>query len=208
MSQTAYNFVGGIILLPLFFMEVFEGVPLVRTFTEWIATDDGGQIATVNLIFNALPGIILFVLLGPSARLLARVWPETLEERVRWDGRGGDVVALVAVCAGEALDGLVGGIGSAAGENDRCLVATQQAGNLATGLVHRRFGPLPVGVSAGRVAEMLVDIGQHRLGHLRVAGSGGVVVQVNRVHYSTPTGCQRLVYYNRIPDGWYHSNRL
>jgi phosphate:Na+ symporter len=81
MYQTAYNFIGAIILLPLFYVEVFEGVPLVRTFTEWIAADDGGQIATVNLIFNALPGVFLFVLLGVSARLLARVWPETLEEQ-------------------------------------------------------------------------------------------------------------------------------
>ncbi len=81
MYQTAYNFIGAIILLPVFFVEVYEGVPLVRAFTEWITADDGGQIATVNLIFNALPGVFLFVLLGVSARLLARVWPETLEEQ-------------------------------------------------------------------------------------------------------------------------------
>ncbi len=81
MYQTAYNFVGAIILLPVFYLEVFEGYPLVRAFTEWVSVDDGVQIATVNLIFNALPGVFLFVLLGASARLLARLWPETLEEQ-------------------------------------------------------------------------------------------------------------------------------
>ena len=81
MYQTAYNFVGAIILLPLFYVEVYQGVPLLRALIERITADDGGQIATVNLIFNALPGVVLFVLLGVSARLLARVWPETLEEQ-------------------------------------------------------------------------------------------------------------------------------
>ncbi|MEE8350850.1 MAG: Na/Pi symporter, partial [Rhodospirillales bacterium] len=81
MYQTAYNFAGAIILIPVFYLEVYKSYPLVQAFTEWAAAGAGGQIATVNLIFNALPGVVLFVILGLSARLLARFWPETLEEQ-------------------------------------------------------------------------------------------------------------------------------
>jgi len=81
MYQTAYNFAGAIILVPLFYLEIRRGYPLIKTFAEWITTNEGGQIATVNLLFNSLPGVVLFVLIGPSAKLLESVWPETLEEQ-------------------------------------------------------------------------------------------------------------------------------
>ena len=81
MYQTAYNFVGAIILIPAFYLEILGGVPLIKALTEWITTDDGGQIATVNLLFNALPGVALFVVLGPCAKLLERFWPETAIEQ-------------------------------------------------------------------------------------------------------------------------------
>ena len=81
MYQTAYNFAGAIILVPLFYLEIRGDYPLIKTFAEWITTNEGGQIATVNLLFNSLPGVVLFVLIGPSAKLLESVWPETLEEQ-------------------------------------------------------------------------------------------------------------------------------
>ncbi len=81
MYQTVYNFAGAIILIPAFYLEILGDVSLIKALTEWITTDEGGQIATVNLLFNALPGIVLFLVLGPSARLLERFWPETLEEQ-------------------------------------------------------------------------------------------------------------------------------
>ena len=81
MYQTAYNFVGAIILIPAFYLEIHRDVPLIKALTEWITTSDGGQIATVNLLFNALPGVALFLTLGPSVKLLKRFWPETPEEQ-------------------------------------------------------------------------------------------------------------------------------
>jgi phosphate:Na+ symporter len=81
MYQTAYNFVGAIILLPLFYLEIHGGYPLVKSIAQWVTTSDGGQIATVNILFNFLPGVVLFGLIGPTARLYDRLWPETLEEQ-------------------------------------------------------------------------------------------------------------------------------
>jgi hypothetical protein len=43
MYQTAYNFVGAIILVPLFYLEVLGGVPLIRAISEWITTDHDGS---------------------------------------------------------------------------------------------------------------------------------------------------------------------
>lgn len=81
MYQTAYNIIGAIILVPAFYLEIYGNVPLIKTFAEGITKSGGGQIATVNLIFNALPGIALFVVLRPCANLLERLWPESLEEQ-------------------------------------------------------------------------------------------------------------------------------
>ena len=81
MYQTAYNFVGAIILVPLFYLEIHGGYPLIKAIAEWITTSGGGQIATVNLLFNSLPSVVMFVLIGPTASLYERLWPETLEEQ-------------------------------------------------------------------------------------------------------------------------------
>lgn len=81
MYQTGYNFAGAIVLVPAFYLEIYGGVPLIKALTEAITQDGAMQIAVVNLLFNAFPGVVLLVLLGPSARVLERFWPETLEEQ-------------------------------------------------------------------------------------------------------------------------------
>lgn len=79
--QTSINFLGGAILVPLFYLEVFGGVPLVRSATEAIAQTAGAQIAIVFLVFNIVPGIVLLLFLGPTRTLLERIWPETPVEK-------------------------------------------------------------------------------------------------------------------------------
>ena len=80
-----------------------------------------------------------------------------------------------------ADDGVVVGFGPAAGENDALGVGSQKVRGLTARLFNGRAGPLPKDMTARRVAEMFAQIGDHRLGHTRVDGSGGVVIQVNRV---------------------------
>ena len=82
MYQTAYNFVGAILLVPAFYLELYGEVPLVKALTEAITSNAGGQIAIVNLLFNAIPGVILLLTLSPSVRLLQKLWPETLDEQM------------------------------------------------------------------------------------------------------------------------------
>ncbi len=82
MFQTGYNFVGTIILVPLFYLEVEGDVPLVMAFIRSIAGSDGGQVAAATLISDFVPGVVLFISRNPIARLLARIWPETLVEQI------------------------------------------------------------------------------------------------------------------------------
>jgi phosphate:Na+ symporter len=46
-----------------------------------VSQNGGTQIALVKLIFNAVPGVILLILIRPSIGMLERFWPETPEEQ-------------------------------------------------------------------------------------------------------------------------------
>ena len=81
MFQTAYNFIGALIVIPAFIAEIVWGVPLVKALALKAGPNPANQIAVVNIIFNLLPGLILLALYSPSARILAYFWPESPEEQ-------------------------------------------------------------------------------------------------------------------------------
>src|SRR5581483_10793749 len=95
-----------------------------------------------------------------------------------------DVVARHAVSPGELrrpLDRQVVGLGRARGENDLARVGADQPGNVAPRRLDRRQRIPAVDVAlAVRVAEMLGEIGQHRLEHARVERGRGLVVEIDR----------------------------
>ena len=99
-----------------------------------------------------------------------------------FDRRGDDVVATVTVGFRNSLDGVVVGLGAAAGEDEIVFRATEHTGNLLAGAVDSLTSGETEGVAAGGVAEEPVHVGQHGLGDGGVDGSGGVVVQVDAVH--------------------------
>ena len=82
MFQVAYNNVGALILVPLFYVELYLNVPLVKAFAQMITTNTGSQIAIIFLVFNALPGIVLYFFIAPIAKLYERLWPESIEETI------------------------------------------------------------------------------------------------------------------------------
>ena len=94
--------------------------------------------------------------------------------------RGDDVVALLAVHFGDALDGEVVALGGAGGEDHFLGGRADQLGDaLARGL-HAFFGGPAEGViAAGGIAELLHEVGQHFFQHPRVHGGGGVVIHVD-----------------------------
>lgn len=75
--KIGYGFVGVFLLLPLFYLEVYAGIPSVMAAVEALTSDSGMQIAVANLIFNAVPGVLLFLLRNPVVGLLQRISPRT-----------------------------------------------------------------------------------------------------------------------------------
>jgi hypothetical protein len=116
---------------------------------------------------------------------LARV-----DDRLVFRQLGNDVITLLAVHGGDALDREVVALGGAGGEDDLAgvLVAAlaldagaDQPGDLGPGLVDRLLClPAERVAAAGGVAEVLGKVRQHRLDHPRIGAGGGVVVQVDR----------------------------
>ena len=100
--------------------------------------------------------------------------------------RGDHMIATAPVGGHRALDGVVVGLGAAAGENELVAVAFEQFGHLPACRVDTVIGIASEQVAAGRVAKVFVNVGQHCLGYPRIDWSGGVVVQVNWVHECVP----------------------
>ncbi|HET7715511.1 MAG TPA: Na/Pi symporter, partial [Bauldia sp.] len=80
MFQVAFNFVAAFLLLPLFYIEVYAHVPLVIALVKLVSNDQSLQLAYINVIFNVGGAIVLAACIGPSARLLARLYPPPEEE--------------------------------------------------------------------------------------------------------------------------------
>lgn len=72
--------VGCLIFLPLFFLETTTGWPLALSLIEWLSPIPDQRIAWAFLLFNGGVALVLLPLLGPAARLLARLWPRTPAE--------------------------------------------------------------------------------------------------------------------------------
>jgi len=75
-----FNLVAALILVPLFYVELFSGVPLVIAFVSALSENAGTQAALAYAFFNAFPVPLFLVLLGPTASLLRKISPETRSE--------------------------------------------------------------------------------------------------------------------------------
>ncbi|MCH2394853.1 Na/Pi cotransporter family protein [Oceanibaculum sp.] len=80
MYQFSFNIVGCIVLVPLFYTETLFGFPPLMAAVQSLSDDVGQQIAFAYLFFNMIAGFVLLPLIGPSERLLARLYPPTEQE--------------------------------------------------------------------------------------------------------------------------------
>jgi len=96
---------------------------------------------------------------------------ERVDARALLDDGGDDVVALLLVHLGHALEGEVDRLGAARGEDELLRIArADQRGDLGARGVDRALRlPSERMVAAGRVPELLGEVRQHRLDHARVA---------------------------------------
>ena len=78
--QIFFNVLGCAIVVPLFYLEVYGGVPFMKSLVVWLSPLIDVQLAWVYLLFSAPPSILLMVTLNPGARLLDRLCPPTAVE--------------------------------------------------------------------------------------------------------------------------------
>jgi phosphate:Na+ symporter len=82
MFQVYFNVAGALILVPALYVEVYTGIPLMLAVGQAFASEAAFQLAIINLLFNVVPGVIVFPFVGPIAALLGRYFPQTAEEQL------------------------------------------------------------------------------------------------------------------------------
>lgn len=80
--QTLFNVLTGIVLLGLFYLEKYAGIPLVHEFVTSLGSAVAQQMAVVYLIFNVFGAVMMFVLRGPILHWIEKRWPPSPEEDV------------------------------------------------------------------------------------------------------------------------------
>src|SRR5215469_7661071 len=92
-----------------------------------------------------------------------------------------DVVPSFPIHLGNALDCQVVAFGRTRGENDFFWRRTNQLGDALAGKVHSLFGgPAEGVVTAGSVAELFREVGQHLFEYTGIGRGRRMVVHVNR----------------------------
>src|SRR5260370_31219425 len=83
--------------------------------------------------------------------------------------------------ADDAEDGVVVGLGAAAGEENLLGPGAEEGRDLFAGGLDGGAGLLTEGVDGGGVAEFAGKIGKHGVEHFWLDGGGGVVIEVDAV---------------------------
>jgi phosphate:Na+ symporter len=79
MYQIAFGVIGSLILVPLFYLEIYGGVPLMMSLVGNLSANIERQMAYVYLFFNIIAAAGL-MLLTPVPALLEQFWPPTQAE--------------------------------------------------------------------------------------------------------------------------------
>ena len=80
---------------------------------------------------------------------------------------------------GNALDSEIVRLGAARGEDDLVLGDLEEARDLLACRLHAIARVATEAVDAGRIAEVLAEVRQHRLEHLGVHRCGRVVIEID-----------------------------
>lgn len=78
--QTLFNVLTGLVLLLLFYLEKYGGIPLVHAFVMSLAGGVAQQMAVVYLIFNVFGAAMMFSLRTPILAWIEKRWPPSPEE--------------------------------------------------------------------------------------------------------------------------------
>ena len=94
--QIATKFVGAIVLVPLFALELWTGWPMIKALAGVLSPDVDTQPAWIYLIYQIASVAVMMLAFDPILALIKRLYPETLEENLskpRFIYTGGEVEA-------------------------------------------------------------------------------------------------------------------
>jgi phosphate:Na+ symporter len=77
---TLFKVAGVALLVPAFYLEIYSGLPLIKTLAELSRRDTGGQMAMVYLILQLVSALLVAIFTTPILKLLERLAPPTHEE--------------------------------------------------------------------------------------------------------------------------------
>jgi len=80
MAQVLFNLAGLLVMVPLYFTEVYGGVPLVKHWITFYSEDLVSRMFLVYFLFNLGAAIVISLFSGKIPGLLDRYWPETKVE--------------------------------------------------------------------------------------------------------------------------------
>ena len=80
MAQILFNLIGCLVFIPLFYLEVYADVPLVKHLVTMTGHGIEKQMAYVYALFNLFTAFLMSFFLNPLYRILVRFWPPTEEE--------------------------------------------------------------------------------------------------------------------------------
>lgn len=78
--QVIFNIAGCIVLMPLFYVEIYGGVPLVLSFLAELPGKTEQHMAYAFLLFNVVSALFILVLATPIERVGARMFPPSRAE--------------------------------------------------------------------------------------------------------------------------------
>ncbi len=103
-----------------------------------------------------------------------------IEHRLVLGGQGDEVLAAPGIEVRRALDGQVVGFGGSRGPDDVLGIGADQCRHLGTRLFDGGIGfPAEAVRTAGRIAELLDQIGNHFLRHARIDRRGRRIIEIN-----------------------------
>lgn len=107
-----------------------------------------------------------------------------------FDG-GGDDFAAWGAGGEQAAEGGIDGFGAAGGEGEFSWGGTDESGDLIFGVVDGLTAELAEAMGAGRISIEMGEIGEHGVESFGSEGGGGVIVEVDGVHWREIIGRRR-----------------
>lgn len=82
MFQTMFNVVSCLIFVPMLYIEIWTGAPLMKALISSVPLETGGQLALLALLTDAFTGIVLIAAMPLVVDFYSRRWPATEEDDI------------------------------------------------------------------------------------------------------------------------------